>query len=738
MKQTILMILSLAAAMTVSASGGSVDRQVREYSFSSFDKPTPYVTATHIPATADCQPISKAKGDDEPAANTVPVKIKFLHDTKTIRPMELQAMNNDDGFLISLRPDNEGEYIVDLSEGVYDLAFEMGGLQYFDDNDPTQGYVRLGTYFYIMDDVTISAEMSAIEIDASDCHPITPDFHLASGESVQPNLVDTTDPDKPKVITPGNIAFSSLELIPYNVNKQKSVVNISFFGLIEDNYTLQTKGIDYHTIYVNDASDKWLFFGNWKYANSDCSEVYSFTATMRPSDTKVSVTAADQTLLPWNFIRSKTYAENSDKRVERSSIQISYGSNKPGCPSGGSILGLQTENPKVYVVDKSPDYMTSSYILDDVELTNDWGMNSGIGSCEMSVIDGELKYLQTQKGAFGAILMGGPYDESTGKRPSHDVYTRGHKRFSSNGEEATLVFGKTAPILRVVNDISYDPQNDEAYSNRINPTAVGQYGEIREADVECGNLTTKFSYNGEVVEENYVGNPIMFCMEWCESGHDKGVMEYEMLTENIFEDGIDGYNKTYIYTDQTKEDPTAPTLTHLMCRDTEDLISNRFITPDKGVLEFSASDFSSEEFWVPQGWNFIWFESHPIHQVKAEWSPYGMNDWTEFEVEEVPEYFEEGFGTFYRGSLAGVDKGSANGWYDLRVTLCDATGNKQQQTISPVFRIESMAGVNALEATDADMPVEYYNMQGFRINTAAPGEVVIKRQGRHVSKKLVK
>jgi len=736
MKKTFLMILSLAAAMSVQAFGNRMNPQVREYQFSSFDKPDPRVTVTHIHGSDGRQSICKAKCDEE-SANTVPVNIRFLRNNQFIKPEKIVLMNSDDTFYVSLEVDNEGKCTADLQEGTFDICFQMQEIRYFDENDPAQGYVRLGHYFYFMDDVAVCDGMPEIEVDIRECHPIKLDFHLANDDLLQPDLVDTTDPDNPVVVTPGNIGYSSLALVPYNIDKQRQIGERDLGGMITDYASLQTKGLESHTVYVNESSDRWCFYGNWHYANADISEIYLFSAMMKPSDVKVSMTASDQILLPWNFARTKTYGDNADKRVYCSSIDIMFGSDKPGAPSGGSMLRLQTETPKVYVAVKCDDLLRTGYILHDIEMSNDWGWTFGIGSCEMTVADGKIKYLQTQRGDFGAILMSSPYDDTIGITGTHDVFFRGHKRFSSNADGSNFVFGKTAPILRVVNDISYDKNNNDAYSNRLSPAVVGQYGEIRTIDVES-NMTTKFTYNGEVVKENHVGDPIVFCMDWNQAGHGKGVMEYEMLTENTFEDGIEGYNRTYIYTDQTKDDPTAPTITHLMCRDSDDRISNRFSTPDKGVVEFSASDFSSEEFWVPEGWNFTWFDSHPIQEVKSEWSPYGENDWNEFAVEEVPEYFENGFGTFYRGSLAGVNKGSSNGWYDLRITLCDATGNKQQQTISPVFRIESMSGVETLGITDADAPVEYYNLQGFRVNTATPGEIVIKRQGNHVSKQLMK
>ena len=44
----------------------------------------------------------------------------------------------------------------------------------------------------------------------------------------------------------------------------------------------------------------------------------------------------------------------------------------------------------------------------------------------------------------------------------------------------------------------------------------------------------------------------------------------------------------------------------------------------------------------------------------------------------MPEYFRlPAHGSFYRATMAGKDLKSDNGWFKLRVTITDATGNYQ-------------------------------------------------------------
>lgn len=64
------------------------------------------------------------------------------------------------------------------------------------------------------------------------------------------------------------------------------------------------------------------------------------------------------------------------------------------------------------------------------------------------------------------------------------------------------------------------------------------------------------------------------------------------------------------------------------------------------------------------------------------------------------------------------------------------TDNPYETTL--IFLPPEVEGVNAITAEDAAAPVEYYNLQGVRVENPAAGELVIKKQGTHVMKILVR
>lgn len=124
------------------------------------------------------------------------------------------------------------------------------------------------------------------------------------------------------------------------------------------------------------------------------------------------------------------------------------------------------------------------------------------------------------------------------------------------------------------------------------------------------------------------------------------------------------------------------------------------------------------------------------------------------------------------GSQAGVYYVFNDGWYQLNMasepdvpegytTLTDVDGvltftfepksllvfaatSKQiyyagsNNTSTLVIKTEASTGLNEVTVADENAPVEYYNLQGVRIENPAAGQVVIKRQGTTVSKTFVR
>ncbi len=110
--------------------------------------------------------------------------------------------------------------------------------------------------------------------------------------------------------------------------------------------------------------------------------------------------------------------------------------------------------------------------------------------------------------------------------------------------------------------------------------------------------------------------------------------------------------------------------------------------------------------------------------------------WTDFSYSEYYEYIEglvryddnTGYPEMYTLTHRDIDEDSptyGETIYDHRIIY---EGNADLAGISDIVA----------DADDADAPVEFYTLQGMRIDRPAAGQLVIRRQGKHVSKVLVK
>lgn len=280
----------------------------------------------------------------------------------------------------------------------------------------------------------------------------------------------------------------------------------------------------------------------------------------------------------------------------------------------------------------------------------------------------------------------------------------GHPVFSYQKEQIGCINGNSCPICVVEMQNTYNPWS-QMRDSYLAPSYIGRRGEIRETD----NLWLKANlyHNSEVVSSEWSSlneDLFMHCME-----HGvEGKWEATFVNTNILVDNLEGKNTVKTSYDGSQEDYTSPTLQMLDFRNLENMVIDRFETPEQGILQFACGDFNFH--WPIEGNRY--FDCKPV-SVKTEYSVYQEEDWTELtSITEKEEYFcRPAFGYFYSGSLAEVDAPSETGWYDLRITLTDETGNTQEQTISPAFKIGNgtPTTIRTIEQTDVN---NIYTLQG--------------------------
>ena len=175
----------------------------------------------------------------------------------------------------------------------------------------------------------------------------------------------------------------------------------------------------------------------------------------------------------------------------------------------------------------------------------------------------------------------------------------------------------------------------------------------------------------------------------------------------------------------------------------------RFASPADGKIALAGGDFVRNQYMRDTGSEGLVSSEYYTYSpadIKVEYAPRGSEEFAELTVGEDPaKFFMPGYGAYWEGTLGTVDRESPDGWFDLRVTLTDASGNSQMQTISPAFRVESLSSVeDAVTDKDACIRVEngriiapsgaeIYDICGRPASSApAPGIYIVRHAGKSV------
>lgn len=216
------------------------------------------------------------------------------------------------------------------------------------------------------------------------------------------------------------------------------------------------------------------------------------------------------------------------------------------------------------------------------------------------------------------------------------------------------------------------------------------------------------------------------------------VMTFDINVKGAPIDGeILSENKATMTCNIDKTDWVPPTAQLLWFTDGA-IVRDHFQTPENAVLHLYAADF---RYTLNDTFDKDMMEAYPLESIKVEYAPTGSSEFTEIEVSENADmFFMPGYGYCYDGSLAGIDRGSANGWMDLRITLTDDSGNVQTQTLSPAFRVDSLAGIEEVlpDSTDRIGNTELYDLQGRKVGSNPIPGIYLRRSANRTDKVIVR
>lgn len=270
---------------------------------------------------------------------------------------------------------------------------------------------------------------------------------------------------------------------------------------------------------------------------------------------------------------------------------------------------------------------------------------------------------------------------------------------SYSADERSGMEGNSMPIMNLF------MRNNENRGNYFE-WSIAYYGRLGE-QMRSGwkNLDIDLKFNGEDILCKDYGEFMQFAKDYSNNGWADGVLDCTVTTAERTVDDVKGRNVTRLYADFTKEDHILPTLKMLQFRNGDNVVTDRFETPADGRILLTAVD-NQFEYETSVG---LICSIQPV-SVDVEYAPAGSGDWRQLPVDENADYSSVNFGYFYEGSLQGVQGG--DGWYDLKVKVTDMSGNYQEQTITPAFKIGETSGIQGVDVHDVAGRVNVYNLQG--------------------------
>lgn len=296
----------------------------------------------------------------------------------------------------------------------------------------------------------------------------------------------------------------------------------------------------------------------------------------------------------------------------------------------------------------------------------------------------------------------------------NDVYTR-------TVGQTTGVYGNSVPMTSFCPMMTYK-NTPQGFAPNFSFSFIGMNGEVRRIDGEVAQLEVK--YGGETVC-NSLKESAGWCWSWFADGAHRGVYDINLKNDNVMLGNIRGVNTTDIHFDLANDDnPLPPLLQWMQYRNSEGTVTPMLDKAAGSKLLFSAGVF---DFNVDEAWQ-MWFtcREEPVN-VKVEYALHGDDTFKELPVDVIADkFFTPGFGHQYEVALDAISEQSYLGWFDLRVSLSDNSGNTMTQLFEPAFNIAELAGLETVGSDAAAVGLDGRNI------IAPAGSLVYDMSGRLV------
>ena len=302
----------------------------------------------------------------------------------------------------------------------------------------------------------------------------------------------------------------------------------------------------------------------------------------------------------------------------------------------------------------------------------------------------------------------------------------GNENFTAPVADVCETSFATVPALYSVIDLPYS-WGAGSELPRATLTYTGRLGERRNSDKQYAKCDA--SVNGVKVAADLQAFDEWFASNALEQG---GQVKLSLVNENCIVDGDVVANVAEVVLNMDQTDFFAPTLTMLQFRNEQGQITSSF---NAGKICLAAADINNvagnEDNWYQNSYTL----DAPA-SVTAEYAISGSEQFEAFELDEQPASFVTGaLGSVYTA----VVNPEATGWYDVRITVVDAAGNSQQQTLRKAFQCVG-GGTTQLDLNqDIHLgQATLFNLDGTKANRNSLKGIHIAYDQNHQAKLIMK
>lgn len=631
-------------------------------------------------------------------AEGVTLTIKILNKKRAYAPKMFTIYNEDSfasDFVSSYLNDDGDVEINDLTMGTYTILVS------FDETSSERWGYNWTKCYVFLEDVEISAD-TTVEVNPADTHnqfigkTILPDGQVA--------CVDIKDAEGNTVSHPGNIFNQLIQVSIFDTKYNAwAVIAIGSTGEWEqEDFFAPGVHWDPQSIYnirVNDISDRFIitqqrdnYFEEGMYAtvaysrgvsNLDLSNDYTNYRTISESFT--------HTPFFEDFGGPGQIQQNTELGYE-GWVYYPYAMLPwiyPASVTGSTVMFSDGANAEEF------DMMHPNYRQSLIDVFKGY---------DEFCVKGHKFYFDSE-GAYYEFNNFSADPEITGVYPLDNdgevVYYEypGQTELRVLGSQVNdYIYGNSAPV-NIMMPLVYVEEGE--FRTNFNPNYVGLLGEEREAD-KIG-LDALALHNGSLgatgTDWNYF---------WAVEPNDSPEGVYEAILNNVNArvDGLQAYNYTTLHLSYTGEDICPPTLQAFQVRGVNGEVSLDFESFDRIEVKICAGDYDYSP--IEDGVTYK-YDSNPV-SVTVETAPHGADnsDWTAMNVVADTDYDNlAGYGKFFRATPGADAKPGDEGWVDVRVTIEDQAGNKNIQTMGPVFCIRNLTGLQ--DATDGSEDIVEIN-----------------------------